>query len=301
MDTQKSIGQHVGNITGMGKDFFRMERHDLQNGDGICFFTKQKDLAGFRIDRVDKDKIYPNNMTGLATGIPLYRNHDMNFARILKKSSACRRISVQMNFRQENNFISLIAMDEDGNQAEIHREVSFNPSKNQSLVLEQIRTHLSSTGNSPYRVTEITIDPQEPGFLPAGTLNGIRRDVLEILTGIRLEKYPRQTIRLIPNNVPYPEQKLDFRANVLNEHARRLYERHGVESIEPAFETLSEKTGKTVMTTRYCIRHQLDLCPGQKQSCRSPKEPLRISDRHHSYRLEFDCKRCIMSVILEGK
>ncbi len=49
IDTQKSIGQYVGAITGMGKDFFLMDRHhDLQNGDGICFFTKQKDLAGFR-------------------------------------------------------------------------------------------------------------------------------------------------------------------------------------------------------------------------------------------------------------
>ena len=27
MDTQKSIGQYVGTITGMGKDFFRMDRH----------------------------------------------------------------------------------------------------------------------------------------------------------------------------------------------------------------------------------------------------------------------------------
>ena len=61
IDTQKSIGQYVGVITGMGKDYFRMNRHDLQNGDGLCFFTKQNDLAGFRVDRVEKEKIYPNS------------------------------------------------------------------------------------------------------------------------------------------------------------------------------------------------------------------------------------------------
>ena len=70
LDTQKSIGQYVGAITGMGKDFFRMRNNDLQNGDGLCFFTKQSELAGFRVDRVDKEKIYPNNMTGLEVGTP---------------------------------------------------------------------------------------------------------------------------------------------------------------------------------------------------------------------------------------
>ena len=82
--------------------FSEWPSHDLQNGDGLCFFTKQNDLAGFRVDRVDKEKIYPNNMKGLEIGTPLYRNHDMAFTRILKKSSAHRRIAVEMDFMQED-------------------------------------------------------------------------------------------------------------------------------------------------------------------------------------------------------
>ena len=78
----------MGTITGMGKDYFRMKGHDLQNGDGLCFFTKQSELAGFRVDRVDEERIYPNNMKGLKVGTPLYRNHDAAFTRILKKPSA---------------------------------------------------------------------------------------------------------------------------------------------------------------------------------------------------------------------
>ncbi len=302
IDTQKSIGQYVGAITGMGKDFFLMDRHhDLQNGDGICFFTKQKDLAGFGIDGVDKEKIYPNTMAGLTTGTPLYRNHDTALSRILKKSSAQRRIAVKMGFIQEETAIRLSVRDEDGNEAETVREIVFEPAKNPARALAQIETHLSSTGNSPYRVTGLTIHPRQPGFLPVSTLNGIRRDVLEVLTSIRLEKYPRQTIRLTPNDTPYPEKTLDFRANVLNDHARRFYKRHAVEITEPALETLSDTTGKTVMTTRYCIRHQLDLCPKYNPSYNPSKEPLRIRDKHHTYRLEFDCQQCQMFVILEGK
>ena len=302
IDTQKSIGQYVGAITGMGKDFFLMDRHhDLQNGDGICFFTKQKDLAGFGIDRVDKDKIYPNTMTGLTTGTPLYRNHDTALTRILKKSSAHRRIAVKMAFIQEETAIRLSVRDEDGNEAETVREVVFEPPKNPARALEQIETHVSSTGNSPYRVAGLTIHPRQPGFLPVSILNGIRRDVLEMLTGIRLKKYPRQTIGFTPNDTPYPEKKLDFHANVLNEYARQFYEHHGAEIIEPAFETLPDTAGKTVMTTRYCIRHQLDLCPRYSPSGHPSQEPLRIRDKHHTYRLVFDCQQCQMFVILEGK
>jgi 23S rRNA 5-hydroxycytidine C2501 synthase len=301
LDTQKSIGQYMGAITGMGKDFFRMSRHDLQNGDGLCFFTKQMDLAGFRVDRVDQEKILPNTMKGLEIGTPLYRNHDMALTRILNKSSARRRIAVKMDFVQDDTSVRLVVGDEDGNQVETLVDVLFEPSRDPSRAREQIETHLSSTGNTPYRVTGLTIHSQQPGFLPVSTLNSIRRDVLETLTRIRLENYLRQTVRLTPNDAPYPVKRLDFRANVLNEHARRFYERHGAEITEPAFETLSDMAGKTVMTTRYCIRHQLDLCLKHSPSSRPYKEPLRISDRDHTYRLEFDCRQCRMLVILEGK
>jgi 23S rRNA 5-hydroxycytidine C2501 synthase len=300
LDTQKSIGQYVGTISGTGKDYFRMSGHDLQNGDGLCYFTNLKDLAGFRVDRVDKEKIFPNTMNGLHVGTTLYRNHDAAFVRILKRPSARRLISVEMNFMQRDTSIRLAVRDEDGNEVERLVQVPFEPPRDPSRAREQIETHLSSAGNTPYRVTGLTIHPQQPGFFPVSTLNGIRRDALEELTRIRLKNYPRQTIRFAPNNALYPEKTLDFRANALNEHARRFYERHGVESIEPAFETLSDTTGKTVMTTRYCIRHQLDLCPTYSRSSHPPREPLRINDSHHTYRLEFDCRQCRMRVILEG-
>lgn len=299
LHTQKSIGQYLGEITAMGKDYFHMARHDLQNGDGLCFFTGKNDLAGFRVERVDKGKIYPNSMKGLKIGTPLYRNHDMAFTRILKKSSGERRVAVEMAFRQEETKICLAAKDEDGNRAKAVREVLFESSRDPVQAVKHIETHLTSTGNTPYRVAGLTVHPNEPGFLPAGTLNGIRREVLEKLTVIRLETYPRPNIPFIPNNAPYPDKKLDFHANVLNDHARRFYERHGAVVTQPAFETLSDPTGKEVMTCRYCIRHQLDMCPKSGCSGTPLKEPLRIRDAHHTYRLQFDCRECRMFLIME--
>jgi putative protease len=299
--TPKAIGQYLGEINNMGKDYFRIARHDLQNGDGLCFFTGKNDLAGFRVDRIDKDKIYPNSMNGLETGTRLYRNHDMAFTKILNKSSGVRRIAVEMNFVQEDKLIRLAVRDEDGNEAETVKDVLFEPPRDPARAREQIEKHLSSTGNTPYKTAGLTIQPEEPGFLPVSLLNGIRRDVLEALTEVRREAYPRRNITFTPNDAPYPEKNLDFHANVFNALARRFYERHGATVTEPAFEVLSDTTGKTVMTTRYCIRHQLDLCPKLQNPDHPVKEPLRLMDNHHTYRLEFDCRECRMFLILEGK
>ena len=301
IDTQKAIGQYLGEISEVGKDFFRIARNDLQNGDGLCFFTKKNDLAGFRVDRVNKEKIYPNTMNGLETGTRLYRNHDMALTRILKKSSGVRRIAVEMDFAQEDNLIRLTARDEDGNEAMTVKDILFEPARDAERAREQIEKHLTSTGSTPYQVARLTIQPQEPGFLPASLLNGIRRGVLEALTQTRFGAYPRQNIPFTPNNAPYPEKKLDFHANVFNALARLFYERHGAAVTEPAFEALADTTGKPLMTTRYCIRHQLDLCPKAQRSVQKIKEPLRLRDAHHTYRLEFDCRQCRMFLIMEGK
>ena len=301
IDTQKSIGQYLGKITDAGKDYFRMARHDLQNGDGLCFFTQQNDLAGFRVNRVDQEKIYPSSMKGLEIGASLYRNHDAAFTKILKKSVGDRRIAVEMDFKQEDTFVKLTARDEDGNETETVKEVLREPPRNPTLAREQTEKHLTSTGNTPFQIVRVTIGPREPGFLPASMLNGVRRDVLEALTQIRCEAYPRQEIPFTPNDAPYPEKTLDFRANVLNVLARRFYERHGATVTEPAFEALSDTSGKTVMTTRYCIRHQLDLCPKLQRAGHSVREPLKLRDAHHTYRLQFDCRQCKMFLIPEAK
>jgi putative protease len=299
MDTQKAIGQFVGTITATGKDFFRLKYADLQNGDGICFFTSEKKLAGCRIDRIKGEDIYPSGMLGLRVGTAVYRNHDQAFSRILNKPSATRRIGVDMDFFQTQGTVCLSVTDEDGNRSEQVVTAVFEPARDPSRMRARIETQLSSTGNTSYQVRAVRISPAEPGFLPLGTLNGIRREALAALTQTRLQTHPRQSVPLVPNTVAYPEKILDYHANILNGHARRFYERHGAQIRELAFETLSDPIGKAVMTTRYCLRRQLDACLTSHRSARTLKEPLRITDGRHTYRLEFDCRECRMRVILE--
>lgn len=300
LDTQKSIGQAIGAVTGVGKGFFQTDCADLQNGDGFCFFTKENELAGFRLERVEGKKAYPNSMKGIAKGISLFRNHDMVMSRVLKKASSCRQLNVEMEFVHAGDSVRIAARDEDGNCAERMFDATYVEPKDLAKARKQIEKQISSTGNTPFRVAQAAISGRI-GFLPLSLLNMMKRNVLAELERIRIESFLRITAEFKPNSVPYPEKRLDFRANVLNQNAKRFYERHGAKVVETAFESQSDPIGKEVMKTRYCLRHQLDACLLPGQSSRQLKEPLRISDSHHVYRLQFDCEQCRMFVILERK
>ena len=54
------------------------------------------------------------------------------------------------------------------------------------------------------------------------------------------------------------------------------------------------------MTTRYCVRHQLGLCPEQDPAQRA--EPLLLTDAEgHTLELRFECARCGMAVFLRDR
>ena len=70
----------------------------------------------------------------------------------------------------------------------------------------------------------------------------------------------------IPNDVTFPATKLSYLANVLNQKAAAFYRRHGVVDIEPAAESGLDLAGHTVMTTRYCLKYELGLCPSREST-----------------------------------
>ncbi len=300
-DTQKAIGEKVGTVASIGRDYFTVSNSNLENGDGLCFFNRENNLAGLRVNQVKDGRIYPNSMKELRAGTPLFRNHDQAFSRILKKKSATRQIALEISFCQDTKGICLKLADEDGRQSRYDMPMEFELAKNPDRMKEQILTNLARTGDTPYAVIKVNIPAETPGFLPLSMLNEIRRKALEHHTQIRLETYPAKRVQFVPNSAPYPKTELDFTANILNDYARKFYQRHGVRSLEPAFETFADPFGKVVMTTRYCIRHQLDACLKEPGNRKRLPEPLRMDDGRHCYRLEFDCKKCRMQVILEGR
>jgi putative protease len=163
--------------------------HDLRNGDGLCFFTKYKKLSGFRVERIEDSKIFPNTMKDLAKGVSLYRNRDNEFTHRLQRISGRRWINVEIDFRHDGDTVRLAAQDEDGNRVDLIFHMPYEEPRNPSMAREQIEKHLSSTGATVFKVTKINIS-RRFGFFSIGFLNGIRRQILADLTRIRLDSYP---------------------------------------------------------------------------------------------------------------
>ena len=301
LDTRKSIGQPVGEVIFAGKDHFRLSGASLENGDGLCFFNQKQDLMGLRVERVKGDRIYPSAMKGLRAGTRLFRNHDQEFLRTLKKKTARRQIALDIRFEQDAEGIQITAEDEDGIVSRYAEQVAFAKAEQPERMKAKIVEHLSRAGDTPYTVKGIAFETTVPGFIPLSVLNDMRRKLLDHHTNCRLNDRPLLSMGRPSNTVPYPVPVLTHKANVLNDQARQFYRRHGVERIEPAFETLTDVFGKTVMTTRYCIRYQLNACLKDADSEHRLKAPLRIDDGLHRYRLEFDCAQCHMRVVLEGR
>ncbi|MBN1905598.1 MAG: U32 family peptidase [Deltaproteobacteria bacterium] len=306
-DSPKSMGEFIGTVDKTGRDSFNIKGHNLKNGDGLCFFTPEHELTGCRVDRVEGDRVFPNTLSDISAGAAIYRNLDMDFNRILKGSISCRNISVEMSFVQDEAGIKLTVKDEDSITVEIQQKIPFEPARNPELTRSTIENQLMRTKDTSYRVKSISISPDQPGFMPLSIINDIRRRIIEKLTIARIEQFFSKGEKVVPNSVPYPERELDYRANILNSKAMAFYERHGAKITEMALESDDEirknhKTGRLVMTTKYCLRYELDACMRSKDVNNNRlKAPLRISDRQHTYRLEFDCMNCRMMIIAEGE
>ena len=81
----------------------------------------------------------------------------------------------------------------------------------------------------------------------------------------------------------------------MNGHAQEFYKERGASCVEPAFE-LRHQDDVPLMFCRHCIRYSLKMCPKRHDCSSTHKELyLRLSNGKR-FRLEFDCKNCIMKV-----
>ena len=160
--------------------------------------------------------------------------------------------------------------DEAGVSAEATIEVpkGSGPERRSGALLT-LRENLGKLGNTLYIADEIELAVTRPWFIPASTVNALRRDVVDALDRARLAACQRPT-RRVPVDPPatYPDDALSYLGNVYNEKARAFYEKHGVKVIEPAFECHQEKGDVSLMITKHCLRFSFNLCPKQVKGIR---------------------------------
>jgi putative protease len=298
-ESPKSQGQYIGKlIETKGKGYLIENSEELNNGDGLYFINENGEADGVQINVILNELVIPNNFKQIPSGTIIYRNSDAEFNRLVEREdSAIRKISVSLEFKEIADGFQLIATDEDGHSAEAILTEKKELAKNNDSV-EAIKKNLSKTGNTPFVADEITIHFSENWFLQNSKINEIRRLVLEKLIDTRIENYHREEHKLTKTTHPYPVSSLDYTFNVSNKLARKFYERHGVTSIEKAFELQWDPGKSKVMTTKYCVKYELGKCPKFQRDTMGTKvvEPLVLKQGDREYKLKFNCKPCEMEI-----
>lgn len=297
IDTPKMMGEVVGKVLSIGKRHISLDSDvQLHPGDGICFFDRRGELRGTVVNAVHGNTITPDKLSWIDCGTIIHRNHDHEFLTQLAKARVERRIPVEIKLSETPDGLVITASDEDGNASENRIVCEKVLAQKPEQALENIKKQLAKSGGTEFECVETKVELSEAYFLPISTLNELRRAVLEDLTAVREKNRPMRKGGIVKNDVPYPAKELTFTGNVLNKKAEEFYRRHGVESIEPAAESGLDLQGRTVMTTRYCIRHQLNACLKKEQA--SYKEPLYlVSAEGHRLQLKFNCTKCEMEIV----
>ena len=112
--TPKSLGEEVGTVKDIrGKCIVVSGVKPFANGDGLCFLDEQGNLQGFRVNRVEANKIYPAEMPRVRPHARLYRNFDKAFEDVLSRPSAVRKIRVEWTLGEYAEGFTLEVHDED--------------------------------------------------------------------------------------------------------------------------------------------------------------------------------------------
>lgn len=295
-NTPKSLGEPVGMVKEIkGNSFTVAGLKQLSNGDGLVFFNRKGELEGFRVNRVEANRVFPLDMPQLTPKTPLYRNFDQAFDKLLAKPSAERKLSVEIEFLDNPFGFTLCMEDETG--ARIMLTEPFAKELARRERQDNIRTQLSKLGNTPFEASKVVVGLSENWFVPSSLLADMRRRGVEKLLEARRARYPRETVKRVQPSVsiPFPERQLTYLGNVANGKARSFYQDHGVEQIDPAFE-LSPRKDVPLMFTKHCLRYSMGWCPTYQKDKSPYKEPYYLLYKDTRLRLQFDCKHCQMLV-----
>jgi 23S rRNA 5-hydroxycytidine C2501 synthase len=315
-DTPKNPGLPVGYVSKVGDKWVELHSDSpdtvLNNGDGLCYYTLQKDLAGLAINRAEKVgesvwRVFPKDpvtsFKDLRAGTAVSRNRDMNWTRMLDKPSSARRIGLWMRFEENAEGFSLTLTDEDGHSVTVGAGHVKETARNAAKAEATLREHLGKLGTTPFAAMGIALELTQAWFVPASFVNALRRDAVAALEAAGAAAYVPPP-RAKPAEPPaiYPEDTLSYLANVFNHKARDFYAKHGVQVIAAAYESQEETGEVSLMITKHCVRYSLSLCPKQAKGVTGVQgtvraAPLTLINGSEKLTLRFDCKPCEMHVM----
>ena len=244
------------------------------------------------------------------------------------------------------------AVSQDGRSIVLEREAGDSTAENAKRMREMFVAQISKdTGIYSFTLSSLNVETPDGSlpFLPASALNAIRRDLAAAIDKMPCRAIPLPTGKTAdnpgisnalntPNNAESPSECQDrrqdqkpilskipdiqepasdgihvsYKANIANHVARETYQVLGATQTDEAFE-ISHLPGTELMRTKYCIRHELGLCPVHRETGRhqgkanfatgssklattSPSGHLYLINNGKRYHLSFDCANCEMVV-----
>ena len=297
--TPKSLGEEVGTVKEIRGNYFTVAGvKSFSNGDGLCYIDDNGRLQGFRVNRVENNKLFPQDMPRLKPKTRLYRNFDQEFEKLMQKKSAERKIAVDICLTENNFGFTLSLTDEDDNSVSLTLQRAKEPARTPQT--DNLRNQLGKLGNTPFEAKDIKIDLSDNWFIPSSELSELRRNAVEKLLEVRRINYRREVFRMKETKSKFPVSTLTYLGNVMNSYAAEFYKNHGVLKVMPAFEKEQPKDA-VLMFCKHCIRYSMGWCPVHHK-VRSPfREPYYlVSSDGRRFRLEFDCKQCQMKVLADN-
>ena len=274
--TPKSLGEAVYNIS------------QLHNGDGISFFDRNGEYTGFRINRIEGNKIITSKNKAAAVRFPVQRTYDREWENMLLQKTADRKIGLSMVLG--SNLAT--ATDERGYRVTLPHSLDIQKSDKRPTDLSRI---MGKLGDTVYRLDRFDSEIPSGSFVPASQLAALRRQIVSAIDLCALSRYPYGYRRQEDLKAVYPLKTVDYTENISNSLAVRFYEDHGVAVRSRALETLADKSGKRlVMTSRHCILRDMGKC--LRTSKNRPALPLRLVSGNLEYEVEFDCRNCLMKL-----
>lgn len=272
-DTPKSRGREVGHVKEVRNGCIIVSSTEsFSNGDGVCFLDAEGHLQGFRVNRAEGNHLYPattpnqtspSSMGRLRKGNLLWRSFDQQWERLMSGQTAERRISARFKLEETEKGFRLTFSAEDGTQHSEEFIAGHQPARSDQTA--SIRDVLSKLGDTPYTCTDIEIQFSQPWFIPRSTIAEWRRKVALInrppLTPSRRKENKKENLAL---------EEEDWK-------------------------------GSPLMTCRFCLRHAWGQCKKENEKIKTKNEKwvdplfLVLGDGRR-FRLEFDCKKCEMTV-----
>ncbi len=299
----KFAGMPAGKVKFVGNGMIMLEKtSDLNNGDGLTFFDGAHELIGFRVNRVNGQKIYPAPGTKVLPqpGTILFRNFDSAFESTLaRQDSAQRTIGVSLLMRQTaDGRLAIDATDERGNAVTVSSDASFSDTA-RTPQNENRREIMGRLGDTIYRLDALD-DRLGDLFVPAKELTMMRRKALDSLDAAWRIRYTRRSRR--PDRLgadALAGLTTSHHDNVANSLSAKFYTDHGATIGQKAIEVAPQQGEIRVMTTRYCLRHQIHACL-KHDDCSGIPLQLFLEAPVGRLRLAFDCKNCRMEIYAEA-